>query len=137
MTIRKPAGWQIILADLSLILFLAALGSLQSPTHDPAPAATARMALMASPQAIFRENDAASLDQWLMDERADGRMQLTIYASYGHSDYDTIWRQSRVWLRQAEAAGYRPRIFMEHGVTSDLHAVLAYDDMTQIARSEF
>jgi hypothetical protein len=99
--IARPGqtGWQTILADLALILFMICASAL-SVAEGPAPAADkARAAPLRAPQpvapphpvapqqaepvGVWRDGpDAPPLAQWLADQAADPRLRLSIVVRY-------------------------------------------------------
>ncbi|WP_347303453.1 hypothetical protein V5740_02175 [Croceibacterium sp. TMG7-5b_MA50] len=73
------AGWQTMLADLALILFLVAASALDRPQAAVPPPA---LPPHGEPVAIWREGaDAPPLTHWLVAEQRDPRLQLTLLAS--------------------------------------------------------
>jgi len=81
-------GWQTLLADLSLILFMvtaAALaarpGQVATKAKPVAPPGRAQPAL-GEPLAVWRAGGSQPLRHWLAREQPDSRQQLTITAHY-------------------------------------------------------
>ena len=77
-------GWQTMLADLALILFLVAASALdrQGDAAPPPPPAMLTLPQQGAPAAIWREGPGAPpLAEWLAGEQHDGRMQVTLLAS--------------------------------------------------------
>ncbi|BDI60087.1 hypothetical protein [Qipengyuania nanhaisediminis] len=132
MTLPSSQGWQLILADLALILFLVTLSALASGAKvtridseesgsDPhvAPA-----------QALFRVSaDGPSLEQWLAERPRDPRATLTVFARHVPGERPAAIAQASALASQGDAAGYRVRVVLSEGRASDLHASLAYDEM--------
>ena len=118
-------GWQLILADLALILFLLSLAGLASEAaHAPRPA----MAAVAPSQALYRPGaNAPELSQWLISQPRDPRATLTIFARFAEGDGDRVWEQARALATQAQGEGYNTRVVIEQAAASDLYASLAYD----------
>jgi hypothetical protein len=133
MMARAGSGWQYILADLSLILFMVTAAALAS--GEEAPAATARPAHAgerlqsprAEPLALYRAGAGAPpLGQWLREQSADARQQLTIVAQYPAGGQAEALRTAQALAQQAGAAGTRARIVIEPGEDGTT-AALAYD----------
>ncbi|MBU6266149.1 MAG: hypothetical protein KGN34_01330 [Sphingomonadales bacterium] len=140
---RPLIGWQTLLADLSLILFMvtaAAIDTTPDPSKPatlrptPAAATAARPAAPAEdprtePIAVWRAaGDAPALRQWLRDQAPDTRQQLTIaihYAGGAAALPDALARAARLGA-EARAATVPARVLVEPG-PSDTVAVLAYD----------
>ena len=82
MIARMGSGWQTVLADLSLILFMVTATALSdSPAKAPPPAPLALPAL-GEPVAVWRsEPGGPSLEDWLASQAADPRQRLTLVAA--------------------------------------------------------
>ena len=126
MTGKLANGWYIMLADLSLILFLVTAAS----THDIAPDPVRGNPLPAEtvPTAIYRAAPGAPpLDQWLRDQHGDERQGLTIIARYAEGGMAAA---SAAPARLASTAGQAappPRIIVEPGEQAEELAVLTFD----------
>lgn len=123
-------GWQLILADLALILFLVTLSALAAAPTEP-PEGLRGNALtpqFAPAQALFRpEPLGPSLSQWLAARPHDSRATLTIFAQASAADSDPVWAQAQALAADASAQGFAVRVFVTQGESSDLYASLAYD----------
>jgi hypothetical protein len=140
MIVRTGSGWQYILADLSLILFMVTAAALASsdnaPAHTPStlqhvagvPAAGNRpLSPQAEPLALYRSAPGApSLGQWLHQQSADSRQQLTIVAQYAPGGQAEALSQAAALARDAGEAGARARIVVEPG-QGGATASLAFD----------
>ena len=118
MIARTGSGWQTVLADLSLILFMiTAAAASELPTAPPAPPSPVLPAL-GEPVAVWRAGPGApSLRDWLASSGPDPRLRLTILAGPD---------QAQMALAMAAGAGRPARILLEPqaGVPS---AMLTYD----------
>ena len=118
MIARTGSGWQTVLADLSLILFMiTAAAASELPTAPPAPPSPVLPAL-GEPVAVWRAGPGApSLRDWLARSGLDPRLRLTIMAAP---------EQAQAALSLAALAGRPARILLEPqaGVPS---AMLTYD----------
>lgn len=122
MIVRAGSGWQTVLADLSLILFMttaAALGD--APVELPpgaAPPARDSLPALTQPIAVWTAGQGAPpLDDWLRQSAIDPRLQLTILAPQtAASDA----------LALAAAAGRPARLVLEPG-EGPVQALLGYD----------
>ncbi|MCT2398149.1 hypothetical protein [Novosphingobium mangrovi (ex Huang et al. 2023)] len=131
MSVRAGHGWQTSLADLSLILFIVTAATVSR--QPQVPALPSRAAAAPSPQTeplsvYVAAPDAPPLADWLREQAADPRQQLTITAHYG-SDAGAQARalaQATRLLAQAGAQGQAARMVVEPG-EGPVRAVLAYD----------
>ncbi len=133
-------GWQLILADLALILFLLSL-SAPLAMREEEPDALLRIAertqmrpagtkpvTVAAAQAIFRSVPGGpSLGEWLSSQPRDPRATLTIFARYRSADEAATWVSVRAWAAEATQLGVPTRIIITAGSESDLYASLAFD----------
>jgi hypothetical protein len=144
MMARAGSGWQYILADLSLILFMVTAATLASSDDAPAAAKGAstpapRLAQPLSPQAeplaLYRAAAGAPpFAQWLRDQSADARQQLTIVAQYRPGAQADALRQAGALAGDAGEAGMRARIIVEPG-QGGVTAALAFDSPNAMARN--
>jgi len=127
MIARAGSGWQTVLADLSLILFMVTASAvsphgLGEPTAPPSPSARSE------PLAIWQSGpDAPPIGQWLRSQGADPRQQLTIIARYRPGEQALALEQASALLRQAAAAGMQARLTLEPGEPAGIAASLAFD----------
>ncbi|MEP1422166.1 MAG: hypothetical protein ABJK59_10395 [Erythrobacter sp.] len=131
-------GWQLVLADLSLILFLVTLTALVN-TSDEANAWHARTSVVAPlhvapsyvapSQALFRPTARGpNLAQWLAEQPADPRATLTIIAQYSSTDKDLVWADAHRMASSIAPSDVPVRVVITKGEQSDLYASLAYDE---------
>jgi hypothetical protein len=138
---RGGHGWQLILADLALILFLLTLSAL------PAAEATSGQRLadneardkealgalrpeVAPAQALFRPvRGGPSLAAWLAAQAPDPRATLTIFATYPEGGEADAWARAQALADEARASGTRVRTIITAGASADVYASLAYDEM--------
>jgi len=149
-------GWQTILADLSLILFMVTASALANAPdgplgpegdphpaarHVPPPAATPKPVpgiaplIHAEPVGVWRNGAGAPpLGQWLHDVARDPRLRLAITVHYAPGGRKAALAQA---LRLDTAAGKLAgdaRIVVEPGLPAGASAELGYDaDGTQLA----
>jgi len=131
MIARGGGGWQTILADLALILFMvsvSATGGSAPAVPEPAPEPAQAAILQAEPGAIYRSAEGGpTLGQWLAGQPADPRQRLTVVARYADGQGQAVSTAALAWARDADAAGRPARIVLEPGAADDLLAVLAFD----------
>ncbi len=124
------AGWQVILADLALILSLVTLSALANEeAHNAHPIIGERRETEIAPsQALFRPNPLGpTLAEWLAQRPHDARATLTVFAQHSGADRDALWEQSKALAASAGEEGFAVRVVITKGAASDLHASLAYD----------
>jgi len=119
MMARMGSGWQTVLADLSLILFMVTATAVSdAPAKAPPPAPIVLPAL-GEPVAVWRFDPAGpSLREWLAGQPADPRQRLTLVA--GPADARALLQQTGNLPRPA-------RILIEPGLSGPPYAALTYD----------
>lgn len=128
---RRAPSWQVILADLALILFLTVLAGFAA-VHSRANQRE-EDAVIAGVQALYRRTPEVSLADWLTQQQVDHRMQLTIFARYAAGERMKVWEDARALMGEAQGAGFTTRVILEPGQVSETYAVLAYDAPVQAA----
>lgn len=113
MIARAGSGWQTVLADLSLILFMVTAAALSEPgAAGEAPA-------MSQPVAQWRAGAGApGLSAWLAAQAPDHRQQLTIVAPLA---------AAQLALDLARSVRRPVRIVLDPGAEGPPYAALAYD----------
>lgn len=132
MIVRGGSGWQTVLADLSLILFMvtaSSLGEKPAPAlPPPAPPVPIRplVPALGEPVALWRDAlGAPPLGQWLAQSGGDARLRLTILAAPD---------QAARALALAAAAPRPARIVLDPG-RSGVEAALTYDQGEVLAQA--
>ena len=119
MIARAGSGWQTVLADLSLILFMVTASAVSQARDDPA--APAGGFAMADPVAVWRPSPAGpTLAQWLSVQQPDPRLRLTLFVhalAGGEGDA----------LRLANATAPDARVVIDREPGPPLEAILAFD----------
>ncbi len=118
MIARAGSGWQTVLADLSLILFMVtASAASQEPVDAPLPPKVTLPAL-GDPVALWRAGAGVpALKDWLASAAPDPRLRLTIMAPPA---------QAAAAIALAAEAGRPVRVLIEPGA-GGLIAALTYD----------
>ncbi len=119
-------GWQAILADLSLILFMLTASVLQAPkpyTLLPSPPSPT-----GSPVAIYRADPGAPpIADWLRAQSRDRRTILTITVRYRPGGQAAAIAAGAAMANQAATAGKETRVVVEPGQADRIVATLGYD----------
>lgn len=125
MIARAGSGWQTVLADLSLILFMTTAAAVRDapPTKEPAnahpPPQSASLPALAQPVAVWTAAPGApALPQWLAAAGTDPRLRLTILASPAAATQA---------LALAATAGRPARIVVDPDRSGAVQALLGYD----------
>ena len=127
MIARVGSGWQTVLADLSLILFMVTASAVSQARDDP-PAPSGRIAL-AEPVAVWRPSPGGQgLAAWLADQPADPRLRLTLHVHARAGEEAAA-------LRLAGDAAPDARIVIDREPGPPLEAILAYDQTHEPIRS--
>ena len=136
---RGGHGWQLILADLALILFLLTLSALPAAEAETGRRLAARAVReetepgeprpeIAPAQALFRPVPGApGLGLWLASQAPDTRTTLTIFATHAPGGEAEAWARASALAVEARGAGARVRTIITVGKEPDLYASLAYD----------
>ncbi len=138
MTSRITAGWQLILADLALILFLVTLAALASAieqneeTPDFIDGSIKRSATdgfaTAPVQALYRPTEGIiPFGEWLSGQPNDPRAQLTIYASYSGKAEGETWQKVQSMASDAQNIGISTKIIIAPSERDDIYASFAFD----------
>ena len=133
MITREGAGWQTVIADLSLILFMVTALALEDSAAKPAgpietaTAETENTPLVGEAMGIFRPGTGTGLAEWLAAQAPDPRQQITIVAQHRAGEASEAAQQAITLASAAERQGWKPRIVIEQAPEADLYAVLAHD----------
>jgi hypothetical protein len=137
MTARRAPAWQVIIADLSLILFLTSLIGIGRPEEvSDVPGEGPQQSYFAEGQLLYRPTKGAlEFERWLREIAPDSRMQVTIYMGYRDEIDMAALEQARGWLGQARSQGYKARIVVEQTEVAELYTLIAYDQAAMGSRA--
>lgn len=130
MITRITASWQLILADLALILFLVTLAALASANEEEKNERSVALTTETSVpiQALYRPVEGIiPFSVWLDDQSNDPRAQLTIYAIYTAANQDEIWQQVREMASDATKRDMATKVVMTQGESGEIYAKIAFD----------
>jgi hypothetical protein len=127
MGVRVGTGWQTIIADLSMILFMLTASAVarQDPKPDAAPAhaSPVQPAARSEPVAVWIAGEGAPpLREWLAQQPRDSRQQVTVTATYAPGAMDEALTRAQALARQAGDA----RVVVEPGAPG-VRVVIGYD----------
>lgn len=130
-------SWQIMLADLSIILFLTTFSALarvestQAKATAPAPAAAPAppsAPLVAEPVAMWRPGPGAPpLDEWLREQAADARMRINIHGAYRPGRRDAVLADAAAVSADPALNGRAVRVILEPATTDTITVTLSFD----------
>ncbi|KPF52280.1 hypothetical protein IP65_17150 [Novosphingobium sp. AAP1] len=148
--ITRPGqtGWQTILADLALILFMICASALSVAEGPASPAVRAQAAplrapapppavqpvapsLQAEPVGVWRDGPGAPpLAQWLAEQAADPRLRLSIVVRYatGPGGREAALDQAASLARSAGPRAASARLVVEPGAQPGASVTLGYDE---------
>lgn len=139
------AGWQTILADLSLILFMMTAAALanapdgpmapmapmaQTPAvrAQPQPQPTVAASLRAEPVGVWSDGPGVPpLAEWLSQQGSDPRLQPTILVRHVRGASRAALAQAKALVEAAGPRGASARIVIEEGQADSASVLLAYD----------
>jgi len=141
------AGWQTILADLSLILFMMTAAALANshdgpmapepaatakpqikPNHQPNPQPTVAASLRAEPVGVWSDGPGVPpLAEWLTQQGRDPRLQPTILVRHMPGHARAALAQAEALVAAAGPRGAAARIVIEEGPADSASVLLAYD----------
>jgi hypothetical protein len=136
---RSGPSWQVILADLALILFLLTLAALpaaeaetgQKLADREARAKDARALInpeIAAAQALFRPvAGGPTVAEWLAAQPHDPRTTLTVFVRHRPGEEAAAWATAKALAGDAQAGGVAVRTIITAGDEADVYASLAYD----------
>jgi hypothetical protein len=133
MIVRTGTGWQTLMADLSIILFMVTAAALSQAGPGKAQAGKAELApsQRGEPIAIYRAgNGAPPLAQWLDTQARDERQMLTVVSTYRPGKQAAALARATAFAQDAFARGVPTRVVVEPG-SGDATATLAYDRSIQ------
>ena len=83
MIVRAGTGWQTLMADLSIILFMVTAAALSQAGPGKVGAAAAAPSPRGEPMAVYRTGAGAPpLGEWLDAQPRDERQLLTLVSTY-------------------------------------------------------
>ncbi len=131
MIARGSPGWQVILADLSLILFTVTASALdyeEPATSSPAHGAPPDILPPDRPERLFSARMAGDdLGAWLSTYRADARERLRIVIHYRAGEIDEALARAAGAMRVSADAGHEAQVTLQAGDRAETQAVFAFE----------
>ena len=152
------SGWQMILADLALILFIITAAALANapespqspfkPASPPAPKPAIKPrtgieqktgrpiapSLRGEPVAVWTDTAGAPpLAEWLASEARDARLRATIIVRFIKGHQAAAFARAEALAKEAGPRGGDARLVVEAGAADGAIVSLAYD-LEQVAR---
>lgn len=119
MRARAGTGWQYVMTDLSLILFMLTAAALRDAPPSHAAAGSLSVPAEGEPVAVWRGGDKApALRTWLAETGGDPRMRLTIIAAPQAASQALVL---------ASQSGRPVRIVLDPEASTSPYAALTYD----------
>jgi hypothetical protein len=131
MTATPGTSWQIMLADLSIILFLTTFSALAkgeaAPPKPAIPVAAPALAV-AEPVAMWRAGKGAPpLDQWLNGQAIDNRMRINVHGGYRPGRRDAVMAEAAALSATPALAGRAIRLILEPAAADAVTVTLSFD----------
>lgn len=130
MSVKVGTGWQTLIADLSMILFMltaSAFARQDTKAHATPAVAAPRAEPRSEPVAVWIAGEGAPpLRDWLAQQPRDPRQQVTITASYAPGAMIEALNQAQALAHEAGDA----RVVVEPGLpgaASNVRVVIGYD----------
>ncbi|WP_239805197.1 hypothetical protein [Croceicoccus hydrothermalis] len=121
-------SWQVMLADLAMILFLVAASAVPAREIAPAEVALTEPVVAGEPSAVFRDNgEDKRFARWLDSRSADARETLTIRGGPEAGRYDGALARAAALSAIAAARWVATRIVLEPESGDAVIAVFAFD----------
>lgn len=133
---RGSTTFQVVTADLAMILFLTTLAALAVANKRQHEAAVREQLEIASSQSLFRaQPGGVAFPEWLAQQQRDPRQSLTIFVHYRPQGRAAAWERAEEMERQASAAKRPVRLIVEPSDSDEVYASLAYDSPAAAAGS--
>lgn len=129
MIVRAGTGWQTLMADLSIILFMVTAAALTQAGPGKAQAGQTNVgpSQRGEPIAVYRTGEGAPpLGEWLDSQPRDERQMLTVVSTYTPGKQAEALTRATALAQDADKRHVLTRVVVEPGA-GDATATLAYD----------
>lgn len=137
MTPQPGTNWQLMLADLSIVLFLTTFSAMaqgSAKPAKPAPAAHAKVEApappaVAEPVALWRSGGGAPpLGEWLKGQPIDGRMKINVHGAYSAGHREAVLSEATQVTADPALAAKPVRLILEPAETDSVTVSLSFDN---------
>jgi len=135
MSGQPGTSWQIMLADLSIILFLTTFSALARGDGAEAAAPPKRAQVsaaapaVAEPVAVWRAGGGApSLGDWLSGQTIDRRMRVNVHGGYREGRRDAILAEAATVTADPALKGRAVRLILEPASADSVMVTLSFDN---------
>lgn len=111
MTLRLGTGWQTVMADLALILFLVTAQAVREQPAEPRNTTAARPS--EGGLAVYRPNSGLPLAPWLASTITDDRQLATVLVRHRAENRSAAMEEGAHLLREIESVGFAGRLLIE------------------------
>lgn len=133
--LRPVHSWQVLLADLSLILFITTAATVAQSGDETLPLAASGDVL---PAAVYRIGDGSDspdqMREWIKSYTPDPRESLEIVIRYQPEHFAEALTRARGLMEQAQASGHDPRITFEVAAEEAITASFGFTGNPAMAR---
>lgn len=129
MTVKIGTAWQLILADLALILFLLTLSALpdQGGVEEGSLSSLGRNEIAPAQSLFIDTGNGRDFEQWAALATHDPRATLTIVANHSDEGRELVWSRAQQLAGVAEQSGFSVRVILRPASQDLVYASLAYD----------
>lgn len=120
-------NWQLMLADLSIVLFLTTFSAL-TQSHGQKPPAKPGITAVAEPVALWRAGSGPpSLGEWLKGQALDARMRVNVHGGYRAGRRDAVLAEATSLAADPALAGRPVRLIIEPADADAVTVTLSFD----------
>lgn len=127
-----PAGWQVVLADLSLILFIATATAVAG---QPAVAIGSQNTVPPAQKVFSSLATGDDIGDWLGNYARDPRERLRVTIQYRRDQFAAALARAEAVKTSASRVGHQPLITLEEHEDNQTTAIFAFEGSPpQLAR---
>ena len=127
MIVRAASGWQTVIADLALILFLITAQAVGKKPATQSQAEEERQPpASSSALAVHRPKQGESVREWLVASTTDQRQMATISVGYTQEKRAEALSEAERLLAEADSAGVPARLIATPNATDDVVITVDY-----------
>jgi hypothetical protein len=126
MIVRAASGWQTVIADLALILFLITAQAVGKKPATQSQAEERQPPASSSALAVHRPEQGESVREWLIASTTDQRQMATISVGYTPEKRAEALTEAERMLAEADSAGVPARLIATPNATDDVVITVDY-----------